>query len=49
MGNKVFESVGYTQPWQGKFKENDLPFDVYYYVIDVKCGSLLKGWIALIK
>jgi len=49
MGNKVFESVGYTQPWQGKFKENDLPFDVYYYVIDLKCGSLLKGWIALIK
>ena len=49
MGNKVFESVGYTQPWQGKFKDNDLPFDVYYYVIDVKCGSLLKGWIALIK
>ena len=49
MGNKVFESVGYTQAWQGKFKDNDLPFDVYYYVIDVKCGSLLKGWIALIK
>jgi gliding motility-associated-like protein len=49
MGNKVFESVGYTQPWQGKFKDNDLPFDVYYYVIDLKCGSLLKGWIALIK
>ncbi|MCX6167654.1 MAG: gliding motility-associated C-terminal domain-containing protein [Sphingobacteriales bacterium] len=39
MGNKVFESVGYTQPWQGKFKDNDLPFDVYYYVIDVKCGK----------
>jgi len=41
--------VGYTQAWQGKFKDNDLPFDVYYYVINLNCGSLLKGWIALIK
>ncbi len=34
-GQKVFESVGYSQEWDGNFEGAPLPSAVYYYVIDL--------------
>lgn len=37
-GQKVFTSVGYSTPWNGKYNSKDLPVATYYYVIDTKKG-----------
>ncbi len=38
-GNKIFESVGYNDPWDGTYNNQPLPVAAYYYVIDFKDGS----------
>jgi gliding motility-associated-like protein len=50
-GNKVFESEGYVEPWDGRYKGNILPFGSYFYVIDFNNGSdnPLSGSITIIK
>ena len=30
-----YDNSGYSKPWDGKFKGEDLPVGTYYYVIDV--------------
>lgn len=35
-GNEVFRSRGYTDPWDGKYKGDELPAGSYYYMIDYK-------------
>ena len=32
-GQKVFDSIGYQQPWDGTYNGADLPVDTYYVVI----------------
>jgi len=41
-GQKVFSSVGYNRPFDGKKQGSDLPVGTYYYIIDMKgrCGTL---------
>lgn len=34
-GQPVFESSGYEKPWNGKYKNEDLPAGVYYYIINL--------------
>ncbi len=34
-GELVFQSAGYEKPWDGKFKNEDLPMGVYYYIINL--------------
>jgi len=34
-GQKVFESVGYTEEWDGTMNGKKLPVGTYYYVIDL--------------
>jgi gliding motility-associated-like protein len=34
-GELLFRSVGYTQPWDGRFDGQDLPVGTYYYIIDL--------------
>jgi gliding motility-associated-like protein len=49
-GQKVFESTGYTTPWNGTMNGQPLPFGTYYYVIEP--GGLLKpftGYVTIIK
>ncbi|HRN78869.1 MAG TPA: PKD domain-containing protein [Ferruginibacter sp.] len=49
-GQKLFESKGYPQPWDGTYKGSPLPLATYYYVIDVKNGfDVFTGSITILK
>ncbi len=49
-GVKVFESVGYTSPWDGKYNGKELPSGTYYYVIDLKNDKkVYNGSLTIIK
>jgi gliding motility-associated-like protein len=49
-GVAVFTSKGYGEPWDGKYKGNDLPSGTYYYVIDPGDGSgELSGPVSRVK
>jgi gliding motility-associated-like protein len=49
-GQPVFESSGYSKPWDGTFKGNPLPTGTYYFIIDAKNGNKpYTGYVALIK
>ena len=49
-GQVVFQSVGYTQPWDGRYKGDPLPTGPYYYVIDLQTGQEpVKGSVAIIR
>jgi gliding motility-associated-like protein len=49
-GEMVFESSGYAKAWDGKYKNNDLPAGVYYYVIKLR-GDIkpVSGSVTLIR
>ena len=51
LGAKVFESKGYSQPWDGKYKNKDMPVGAYFYFIDtgVPGAETLTGSISLIR
>jgi gliding motility-associated-like protein len=34
-GELLYSSVGYTTPWDAKYKGKDLPVGTYYYIIDL--------------
>ena len=47
-GQLLFESVGYTQRWDGTYKGKELPIAAYYYIIDLGDGSEpYKGTITI--
>lgn len=49
-GEMVFESSGYTKAWDGKYKNNDLPAGVYYYVIKLRADiKPVSGAVTLIR
>ncbi len=50
-GQVVWRSeTGYTHPWDGKSKGNDLPIDSYHYVIDLHNGSKpIVGEITIVR
>ena len=49
-GARVFSSLGYAQPWDGRMNGKNVPTGVYYYVIDTKAdGKLLSGWVTVLK
>jgi len=49
-GQKVFGSIGYPVPWDGRTNNNNLPVGVYYYIIDPKNGrKTMSGYITIIK
>lgn len=49
-GQKVFNSVGYPNPWDGNYQGTPLPLATYYYIIDLKNGyKILSGSITLIR
>lgn len=51
-GTIVFESKGYTKPWDGTYKGKQLPTDTYYYIIDLKDDDATKpftGSVTIVK
>ena len=49
-GQLVFESKGYTKPWDGTMNGKSLPFGTYYYVIEPGNGRKpVTGYVTLIK
>lgn len=50
LGTRIFSSIGYSMPWNGKLKDNNLPSGVYYYIIKIKKNTPAKtGWITIIR
>ncbi|MDB5198660.1 MAG: hypothetical protein JWO92_623 [Chitinophagaceae bacterium] len=49
-GQPVFESKGYSAPWNGTMNGKTLPFGTYYYVIEPGNGRKpVTGYVTLIK
>jgi gliding motility-associated-like protein len=49
-GERVFYSIGYGTPWDGRYNSVNLPVGVYYYIIDPKHGrSKMSGSITIIR
>lgn len=49
-GQKVFETKGYSKPWDGKSNGTDLPMGTYYYVINLGDGSApMTGGVTIIR
>ncbi|MBS1652177.1 MAG: gliding motility-associated C-terminal domain-containing protein [Bacteroidetes bacterium] len=50
-GDKLYESIGYSNAWDGSYKGAPLPLGVYFYVIKLndKENTLFKGTITLLK
>ncbi len=49
-GIKLFESIGYTIPWDGTFNNQPVPAGTYYYVINLGNGKTkMSGFITLVR
>lgn len=49
-GTLMYRSVGYTTPWDGTYKGQQLPAGTYYYVIDPKNGrSRIAGYVTILR
>ncbi len=49
-GTLVYRSVGYTTPWDGTWKGQQLPVGTYYYVIDPKNGrNRQAGYVTILR
>jgi gliding motility-associated-like protein len=49
-GEKVYQSKGYSQPWDGLYNAKNLPLGTYYYTIDLANGkSKVTGYITIVR
>ncbi|WP_157682183.1 T9SS type B sorting domain-containing protein [Mucilaginibacter mallensis] len=49
-GTKLFTSVGYPIPWNGKYNGTNLPVGTYYYIINPGNGQdTVSGYVAIIR
>ncbi|NND77795.1 MAG: T9SS type B sorting domain-containing protein, partial [Flavobacteriales bacterium] len=51
-GEKLFRSVGYSQPWDGTYEGNNVPIGTYYYIIrlnDPMFPGHLDGPISIMR
>ncbi|GAA4314404.1 hypothetical protein GCM10023149_10550 [Mucilaginibacter gynuensis] len=48
-GQMLFNSTGYTKAWDGRYMGQPVPAGTYYYVIDVKPGEKLSGWVLVVR
>ena len=52
-GHTVFNSVGYTEPWDCKSLGIALPIGTYYYIIKLDesnpLADVFTGWVAIVK
>jgi gliding motility-associated-like protein len=49
-GQQVFQSTGYTKPWDGTSNGAALPQGTYYYIIDLKdTQPKISGWVLIVR
>jgi len=49
-GQLVFQSNGYSKPWDGNFKGKPLPAGTYYYIINPRNGrNQITGFVDIIR
>jgi gliding motility-associated-like protein len=49
-GVKLYHSVGYPTPWDGKYNGQQLPIGTYYYIINTNVNSqVLSGSLTIIR
>jgi gliding motility-associated-like protein len=49
-GQKVYSSIGYPSPWDGRLGGSALPMGTYYYIIGLGNNSkLLSGYVVIIR
>ncbi|RYY19624.1 MAG: gliding motility-associated C-terminal domain-containing protein, partial [Sphingobacteriaceae bacterium] len=49
-GERMYYSVGYTAPWDGRYKGAELPVGTYYYIISPGSGrDKIAGPITIIR
>jgi gliding motility-associated-like protein len=49
-GQIVFQSKGYSTPWDGRKNGSPVPVGVYYYIINTGNGKPLKsGWLTILR
>lgn len=49
-GTKVFYSIGYGTPWDGRRNGTDLPVGTYYYIINPNSGRKpVTGYVAIVR
>ncbi len=49
-GQQVFQSIGYSTPWDGTYHGTPLPIGTYYYIIQPRSGrSTISGSVTIIR
>ncbi len=49
-GQSVYQSTGYSKPWDGTFGGKPVAARTYYYIIDLKDGQpKLTGWVLIVR
>jgi gliding motility-associated-like protein len=49
-GELVYQSTGYSKPWDGTFKSKPLPVGSYYYLIDLNTGDRpISGYVCILR
>ncbi|WP_448701696.1 gliding motility-associated C-terminal domain-containing protein [Mucilaginibacter sp. AW1-3] len=49
-GTRLFKSIGYNTPWDGKYNGYPVPVGIYYYIIDLKNHTnALSGWVMVLR
>jgi gliding motility-associated-like protein len=49
-GRRVYQSTGYTKPWDGILNGSPLPQGTYYYIIDLKNDTPKRsGWVLIVR
>jgi gliding motility-associated-like protein len=48
-GAVLFKSTGYNMAWDGNYHGKPVPSGTYYYLIDLKNGTVYSGWLMVIR
>jgi len=49
-GTRIYHSIGYAKPWDGRYDGEDVPVGTYYYLITPKNGArVLSGYVVVIR